>query len=204
VTVQRAEVVSLFAELRTTEPVIVGPGSTSGALYQADHRSPTIYNMDMGYAAAICLGLALAVPAERVVALEGDGSVLAGLGVLSTIGRYRPPNLVLVVFHNGVYASCGDGQVRTAADATTDLPAVARACGIDADKVVTIETVDAARKALSRALTEPGPWVLVMSIEQPDRWPSGRPLPRHDLVETAVAFKREMMRRGYRSGGQAS
>ena len=88
---QRAEVVSLFAELRTTEPVIVGPGSTSGALYQADHRSPTIYNMDMGYAAAICLGLALAAPAERVVALEGDGSTLAGLGVLSTIGRYRPP-----------------------------------------------------------------------------------------------------------------
>ena len=75
---------------------------------------------------------------------------------------------------------------------------------IDADKVVTIETVDAARKALSRALTEPGPWVLVAHIEQPDRWPSGRPLPRHDLVETAVAFKREMMRRGYRSGGQAS
>ena len=97
--------------------MIVGPGTTSGALYQADHRAPTIYNMDMGYATAICLGLALAVPAERVVALEGDGSALAGLGVLSTIGRYAPPNLVVVVFHNGVYASCGDGQVPTAAAA---------------------------------------------------------------------------------------
>lgn len=202
---QRAEVVSLFAELRTTEPVVVGPGSTSGALYHADHRPPTIYNMDMGYATAICLGLALAAPAERVVALEGDGSVLAGLGVLTTIGRYRPPNLVVVVFHNGVYASCGDGKVATAAAATTDLGAVARACGIDADKVVTVETPDATRKALSTALTEPGPWVLVARIEEPDRWPPGaRPLPRHDLVETAGLFKREMMRRGYRSGGQAS
>ena len=35
---QRADLVSLFAELRTGEPVIVGPGTTSGALYQADHR----------------------------------------------------------------------------------------------------------------------------------------------------------------------
>jgi sulfopyruvate decarboxylase subunit beta len=201
---QRAEVVALFAELRTGEPVVVGPGTSSGALYQADHRPPTIYNMDMGYATAICLGLALAAPGERVVALEGDGSVLAGLGVLSTIGRYRPPNLVLVVFHNGVYASCGDGRVATAAAVTTDLPAVARACGIDPEKVVTLETLDATRKVLGRALSEPGPWVLVASIEAPDRWPAGRPLPRHDLVETAVAFKREMMRRGYRSGGQAS
>ena len=41
-------------------------------------------------------------------------------------------------------------------------------------------------------------------IEHPDHWPAGRPLPRHDLVETAVAFKREMMDRGHRSGGQAS
>ncbi len=201
---QRGEVVSLFAELRTGEPVIVGPGLTSGTLYQADDRPPTIYNMDMGYATAICLGLALAVPGERVVALEGDGSLLAGLGVLSTIGRYAPPNLVVVVFHNGVYASCGDGRVPTAAAATTDLAAVARACGIDATKVVTVETVEDTRKTLSAALTEPGPWIVVARIEAPDRWPGARPLPRHDLVETALLFKREMMRRGYRSGGQAS
>jgi sulfopyruvate decarboxylase subunit beta len=201
---QRVDLVSIFAELRTQEPVIVGPGSTSGALYQAGHQPATIYNMDMGYATAVGLGLALAQPAERVVALEGDGSVLAGLGVLTTIGRYRPPNLVLVVFHNGVYASCGDGRVATAAATTTDLPAVAAACGIDPRKVVAVETVEAARRVLSAALTDPGPWVIVASIEQPDRWPGPRPLPSHDLVETAVGFKREMMRRGYRSGGQAS
>jgi thiamine pyrophosphate-dependent acetolactate synthase large subunit-like protein len=201
---QRADLVALFAELRRTEPVIVGPGTTSGALYQIDHRAPTIYNMDMGYATAICLGLALATPTERVVALEGDGSALAGLGVLSTIGRYAPPNLVVVIVHNGVYASCGDGEVPTAAAATTDLAAVARACGIDPRHVVVVTTLAEARKALSAALTEPGPWVLVAHVEHPDRWPAGRPLPRHDLVETAVAFKREMMDRGYRSGGQAS
>ena len=142
---QRADLVSLFAELRTGEPVIVGPGTTSGALYQVDHRAPTIYNMDMGYATAICLGLALAVPTERVVALEGDGSALAGLGVLSTIGRYAPPNLVVVVFHNGVYASCGDGLVPTAAAATTDLAAVAPACGIRPQNVVAVR--DARRGA---------------------------------------------------------
>jgi thiamine pyrophosphate-dependent acetolactate synthase large subunit-like protein len=103
-----------------------------------------------------------------------------------------------------VYASCGDGLVPTAAAATTDLAGVARACGVRPQNVVAVATLAEARKALSAALTEPGPWVVVAHIEQPDRWPAGRPLPRHDLVETAVAFKREMMARGYRSGGQAS
>jgi thiamine pyrophosphate-dependent acetolactate synthase large subunit-like protein len=201
---QRAEVVALFAGLRTGEPVIVGPGLTSGALYEAADRAPTIYNMDMGYTTAMCLGLALAVPEERIVALEGDGSVLAGLTALSTIGRYAPPNLVVVVFHNGVYASCGDGRVPTAAAGATDLAGVARACGIDARHVVTVETLEDTRQALATALTEPGPWILVVRIEAPDRWPGARPLPRHDVVETALLFKREMMRRGYRSGGQAS
>jgi len=102
-------------------------------------------------------------------------------------GRYRPPNLVLVVFHNGVYASCGDGQVRTAAATTTDLAAVARARGIDSDRVVTLETIDATRKALGRALSEPGPWVLVASIEAPDVWPAGR-------AATGPRFRRDRRR----------
>ena len=120
------------------------------------------------------------------MALEGDGSALAGLGVLSTIGRYAPPNLVVVIFHNGVYASCGDGRSRRRPP-RLDLRR-SPACGIRPQNVVAVATLAEARKALSAALTEPGPWVVVAHIEQPDRWPAGRLLPRHDLVETAVAF----------------
>ena len=202
---QRAEVVPLFAELRTSEPVIVGPGTTSGALYEADHRAPTIYNMDMGYAAAICLGLALARPEERVVALEGDGSLLAGLGVPV---HHRPVRAAEP--GGGRVPQRGrrelrDGRGPTAAASTTDLPAVGprlrdrrgRARRWSGDPRGGAEGAER-RGRPSRA--HGSSWL----IERPDRWPAGRPLPRHDLVETAVAFKREMMARGYRSGGQAS
>ena len=131
------------------------------------------------------------------MALEGDGSP-SPPRVLSTIGRYAPPGLVVVVSTTG-YASCGDGQVRTAAAATTDLAAVGRAC-IDPQHVVAVATLAEARKALSAALTEPGPWIVVpRSSTRTAGRRAGRSAPRSR--GTAVAFKREMMNRAIAPAG---
>jgi sulfopyruvate decarboxylase subunit beta len=196
----RAQVIGVLAGLRTTEPVVVGPGSSSGALYDANHLRATIYNMEMGYATAICLGLALSVPQTRVVAVEGDGSSVAGLSTFSTIGRYQPANLVVLILDNQLFESCGDGAIATATASGTDLAAVARACGVPADRVVTPEDEATLTDTLTRALREDGPWIVVVPVS-PGRIgpnPARRSIPSHDLVETAVAFKREMASRGYR------
>lgn len=192
----RADVMGALARARHDEVVVVGPGSASGALYATGHRPATLYNMEMGYASAVCLGLALGDPDQRVVAVEGDGSLLAGMGVLSTIARYRPANLVVLVLDNGRYASCGSGWAATATDGVTDLAAVARACGIAPDRVLEVSDVDGAAAALEQALSGAGPWVVVAAVEPVDEWPDGRaPLPGHDYVETSVALRRELMRR---------
>ena len=49
----------------------------------------------MGGTAMIALGLALARPDRRVVAIPGDGDMLMGLGSLATIGVKQPNNLVV-------------------------------------------------------------------------------------------------------------
>src|SRR5947208_16672423 len=54
----------------------------------------------MGLASSTGLGLALSLPHEKVVVFDGDGSVLMNLGGLTTLARYRPPNLVHVIFDN--------------------------------------------------------------------------------------------------------
>jgi sulfopyruvate decarboxylase subunit beta len=190
---RRREFVRLFAALRGDEVVVTGPGGVSGALYEADDQPATIYNMDMGYAAAMCLGLALGDPGQRVVAIEGDGSMLAGMGVLSTIGRYQPPNLTLIVVDNGVYASTGGGDVPTAVGTSTDLAALARACGIADPHVVTAEEAETAGQAVRRALAQPGPWVVIVRVDPAD--PGPRQLPGRDLVETSLAMQRELARR---------
>jgi sulfopyruvate decarboxylase subunit beta len=202
--VNRAEVVEAFAAVRDGAPAITGPGATSGTLWSLGHQPATIYNMELGYATAMCLGLALAVPEQRVFALEGDGSTIAGLATLTSIGRYRPANLVVIVLDNGIYATgvgIGEGVTEdTGTSHGTRIAAVAVDCGIPAGQVSDVETLEAFVAALRRAIEEPGPWVIVAHIDPSDA--TGSPTRRRpgvDVVESAVMFKREMVERGHGS-----
>jgi sulfopyruvate decarboxylase subunit beta len=193
----RTEVLEALVAVRNGALAISGPGSISRLLWTLRHEPGTIYQMDMGYAAAMCVGLALARPDQRVLAVEGDGSMIAGLSTLTTIGRYRPANLVLVVIDNGAFASAGDGSHETGTRHGTDLAAVARACGIPAEKVFAASAIDAVRGALKQCFAGPGPWVLVAKVDDSDlqvmRGKRGA-IP-YDIVETVVNFRRELERR---------
>jgi phosphonopyruvate decarboxylase len=90
----------------------------------------------MGQGTSIGLGLALARPDRRIIVCSGDGSLLMNLGTLASIVAANVPNLVVIVFDNGVYEVTG--QQPTAAAATSrpggrsaDFPGMARACGFD-------------------------------------------------------------------------
>jgi sulfopyruvate decarboxylase subunit beta len=192
----RREAVAAFVAVREGSPVISGPGATSGTLYVTRHEPATIYNMELGYASAISLGVALAAPDQWVVALEGDGSLIAGMPVLATIGRYRPRNLTVLVFDNGVFGT-GSGDEPTAAGVETEIAGVARACGIV--NVEQVSDVEQLADSLQRAKTTPGPWLIVVHIDKSDASPApGRPRPRVDVTESGIYFLRAMLER--RSG----
>src|SRR5262249_10663473 len=172
---------------------VTGPEATSGTFFVPRHEPATIYNMEMGYAAAMCLGVALAAPSEHAIALEGDGSITAGMPVLSTIGRYRPSNLIVVVFDNGVYGT-GSGDQLTPSATGTDIEALGRACGIE--HVLRVEDPVALEDTLRVAQRDPGPWLIVASIDRSDAAPTAaRPLPEVDVTESGVAFYRAMVSR---------
>ena len=57
----------------------------------------------LGLCSSIALGMALALPQRRVIALDGDGSLLMNLCSLPTIARMQPKNLLHIVFDNEVY-----------------------------------------------------------------------------------------------------
>lgn len=82
----------------------------------------------LGLCSSIALGMALGLPQRRVVALDGDGSLLMNLCSLPTIARMKPKNLLHIVFDNEVYEA--SGSRKTATGAGTDLVGVARAAGI--------------------------------------------------------------------------
>lgn len=62
----------------------------------------------MGQASSHGLGIALGAPNEKVVVLDGDGSLLMNLGCLFTIGHAAPKNLVHFVMHNRTYEVNGE------------------------------------------------------------------------------------------------
>src|SRR5919108_2624337 len=83
----------------------------------------------LGLCSSIALGMALGLPHRKVIALDGDGSLLMNLCTLPTIARMNPTNLIHIVFDNQVYEASGVRETATAAG--TDLVGIASAAGIE-------------------------------------------------------------------------
>lgn len=119
---------ALYPELQDRLVVTI-MGACAQELYDLGHCDNFFYlEHAMGLASSIGLGLALCRPHDRVVVMDGDGSVLMNLGTLATLARYRPRNLVHLIFDNGSLLSTGGFATHTTTG-LTDLAAVARACG---------------------------------------------------------------------------
>src|SRR5690349_3596273 len=82
----------------------------------------------LGLCSSIALGMALGLPHRKIIALDGDGSLLMNLCSLPTIARMKPRNLIHIVFDNEVYEA--SGSKKTATGAGADLVGLARAAGI--------------------------------------------------------------------------
>jgi thiamine pyrophosphate-dependent acetolactate synthase large subunit-like protein len=82
----------------------------------------------MGGAVPLALGLALAQPHRKVLALSGDGSLSMHLGSLISVVASGAPNISVVLLDNGVYEVTG-GQKTASRLANTDFAGLARAAG---------------------------------------------------------------------------
>jgi TPP-dependent indolepyruvate ferredoxin oxidoreductase alpha subunit len=165
--VNRIEVLEVLASLRGQTPLVIGPGLANYPIAALADDPLTLYNMDMPYVTPTALGIALGWPERRVVAVEGDGSLLAGPGVLMTIARYQVQNLIVLVFDNGAYLTTGSGRATTPTSHGTDIAQLGRASGLE--RVSTVADLAAARDSLRRAFDEPGPWLLVAKVDTSDR-----------------------------------
>ncbi|MEX0803050.1 MAG: thiamine pyrophosphate-dependent enzyme [Candidatus Binatia bacterium] len=103
----------------------------------------------LGLCSSIALGMALGLPHRKIIALDGDGSLLMNLCSLPTLARMQPGNLLHIVFDNEVYEASGSKKTATACG--TDLVGVARAAGIK--KAMWANTIDDFAQAVSSALT---------------------------------------------------
>jgi thiamine pyrophosphate-dependent acetolactate synthase large subunit-like protein len=103
----------------------------------------------------------MAQPKRKVIALEGDGSILMQLGALGTVAAREQKNLTIVILDNGAYQITG-GQ-KTLTDQGVDIVAVAKASGLAQSAWAADES--AFEEMIERAMKEDGPWLIGCRID---------------------------------------
>lgn len=184
-TVQRPEPVvqrhAVLAAIRAAagdrDLLVATTGFTGRELYALGDTVNQLYMVgSMGCAVSVALGLAVARPDRRVVAIDGDGAALMRLGALTTVGAEAPPNLVHVLIDNRQHESTG-GQATVSAG--VDFCAIAAGAGYPS-------VMAAARAADVQALlADRTPVLRFLHVPVLPGVPAG--LPRPAMLPAAVA-----------------
>ncbi len=121
---------------------------------------PSFYGLNMGLCLPFAVGLSLAFPKRKVLAIDGDGSLIIETSSLITAAEVSPPNLVAIVFDNGNYTNMG----ATATSRRTDLEKMASGAGMQ-HTVTTRSLEDFGREARS-ALAGSGMRFIVAKVDR--------------------------------------
>jgi sulfopyruvate decarboxylase subunit beta len=166
--------------------VVTIMGAVAAELQSIGHKPNFFYLQHaMGLASSMGLGIALSRPELTVVVFDGDGSILMNLGGLTTLARYRPKNLVHVVFDNESLLSVGGFP--TATSTGSDIAAMAAGAGIP--RTSTVTTVDEFKTAFTDALAAHDLTTLVAKVEAVG--PSGY-VTDLSLLENRYQFQRHL------------
>jgi sulfopyruvate decarboxylase subunit beta len=181
---------AVYPELEREGRVVVTiMGAVAAELQSIGHRPNFFYLQHaMGLASSLGLGVALARPELTVVVFDGDGSILMNLGGLTTLARYRPPNLVHVVFDNESLLSVGGFP--TATSTGSDIAGIAAAAGVP--RTATVRELDAFADAVREALAARELTTIVAKVEAVG--PSGY-VTDLSLLENRYEFQRFLRQR---------
>lgn len=189
---QRLEALQAVYDRLEHRIVVTIMGAVAAELQAIGHRPNFFYLQHaMGLASSLGLGIALAQPRRQVIVFDGDGSILMNLGGLTTLARYRPRNLLHVVFDNESLLSVGGFPTATATG--SDIAAIAAAAGVP--RTATVKTIDAFTQAFDAALAAADLTTIVAKVDAVG--PSGY-VTDLSLLENRFAFQR-YLRESHRS-----
>src|SRR5512138_342716 len=188
---------SVYDKLRD-RVVITIMGAVAAELQAIGHRPNQFYLQHaMGLASSMGLGVALTRPELSVVVFDGDGSILMNLGGLTTLARYRPANLVHVVFDNESLLSVGGFP--TATSTGSDIAGMAAAAGIP--RTATVRTIDELVAAFDAAIEAQELTTIVAKVDA--KGPAGF-VTDLALLENRFEFQRWLKKAGTRSSQPTS
>jgi sulfopyruvate decarboxylase TPP-binding subunit len=163
---RRYDCLAAIAPLVADSLVVTNLANTATEWRSVRPHEGNLYFVGMGMVTPYAIGLALALPSRRVLALDGDGGILFDLAALGTLAQTAPRNLCAVVFDNEGYASTGKSASTASLTAGfVDVEAVARAAGIA--RPCTVRTVEEFVAAAETAYRDAaGPNLIVAKINR--------------------------------------
>ena len=172
---------------RLQESIVVTIMGAVAAELQSIGHQPNFFYLQhaMGLASSTGLGLALCLPKQPVIVIDGDGSLLMNLGSLSTMARYRPKNLTHVVFDNESLLSVGGFP--TATSTGSDIAGIAAAAGVP--RTTTVNTIEEFTTAFRESLAAHELTTIVAKVEAVG--PSGY-VTDLTLLENRYQFQRHL------------
>ncbi len=161
--------------LKDDDIIVSTTGKTSRELFECriqrkEHPKDFYTVGGMGCAASIALGISLQKNERRVFVFDGDGAVLMQMGVLATIGHYKPSNFTHIIFDNRAHDSTG-GQ-KTVSE-TVDFKQIALACSYN--HVNLVGKKDELVNALKETISCKGPKMIIVKVRKGARKDLGRP-----------------------------
>ncbi len=182
--IKRRPLVAELLKMRGGALVVPGLGSPTWDCFAAGDSPEYLYSWGgMGLAIPTALGLALAQPNKRVLALTGDGEMMMGIGSLGIVADQAPKNLAILVLDNEHFGETG--KQRGLSGAHADLCAVARGFGITETMSVTEE--GRTKELADYLFKKPGPVFAVAKIAiTEDPWA----LPEKDGAIIAHRFRK--------------
>lgn len=106
---RRSALKIIFEEIRNKKAIVITTTGLIGreAFEIVGYQKHFYMAGSMGLVSSIGLGVAISQPHVKVICIDGDGSFLMNLGGICAIGYWKAPNLIHIIFDNGVYFSTG-------------------------------------------------------------------------------------------------
>jgi thiamine pyrophosphate-dependent acetolactate synthase large subunit-like protein len=185
------DAIGILAKHRGGAIAVCALGVASNEWWDAT-RAEDCFHMHgaMGFAASFALGLALALPNEKIWIINADGSLCMNLGCLLTEAAKAPANLKHFVIDNQVYQTVG--ALPMVNRGLTDYAGIARAAGIRNAR--TIDNASDLDRELPAIVAEQGPSFTVVRIA-PDPSYLNTPPTIYEGAEMKYRFGRALEKR---------
>ena len=182
----RRETLKVLTDLSEKDTVLLATtGKTGRELFEVADKENHLYMVgSMGCISSLGLGLALARPDKKVIAIDGDGAAIMRLGALTTNGYYQPANLLHLLLDNNTHDSTG-GQ----ATVSHNVDFVDQAAAVCYPVSMSVNGLDELTKAVIKWKMHGGLTFIHLKIAKGSTKELGRPsIKPHEVKERLMKF----------------